>query len=119
MKIYSVSFTRIQSVTTRLYCLIRTITRNKNILIRILPPKKEDYSEDPDEISTDVERSQTGGLPLLCVKFLFVLPSGPVRVGAALGLLNLCGSLVITMRRMVVTRMKAMVKKKEEEEAWY
>ena len=39
-------------------------------------------------------------------------------MGAVLGLLNLCGSLVITMRRMVVTRMKAMVKKKEEEEAW-
>ena len=48
-----------------------------------------------------------------------MLPSGPVRAGAVLGPLNLCGSLVITMRRMVVTRIKAMVKKKEEEEAWY
>ena len=35
---------------------------------------------------------------------------------AALGLLNLCGSLVMTTRRMVVTKMKA--KKKKEEEAW-
>ena len=35
---------------------------------------------------------------------------------AALGLLNLCGSLMMTMERMAVTRMKA--KKKKEEEAW-
>ena len=72
--------------------------------------------EDPEEVSTDVEKESKREVYPYFVYVFFVSFSGPVRVDAALGLLYPCGSLVMTMEGAVMMRTRAMMKEKKKEE---